>query len=311
MNAPDHKLKKVAYYPGCALEGTGHAYNRSTKALGSALGLELEEVKNWNCCGAMEVKNIDPKIQTYLSSRVLNIAANEMKHDVVMAPCNGCYHNLKKAEYDLAHDQGSRDVVAKLSGKAGHQTYEPGKIETIHALDWIKRAIGEEGLKERVAKSLSGLKVANYYGCMYTRPRHIFPEKDQGPGSESTSKPHFMDDLLSAAGAANVDFPLKTACCGGAHTLSDSDTSTKLVVNIIRAAEAAGADVIATECPTCHSGLEMHQIRAEKNFGVKTKAKIVYFTQLLGLALGLSGRKVGLHENVSDSLEFLKARGLG
>ena len=311
MNAPDHKLKKVAYYPGCALEGTGHAYNRSTKALGSALGLELEEVKNWNCCGAMEVKNIDPKIQTYLSSRVLNIAANEMKHDVVMAPCNGCYHNLKKAEYDLAHDQGSRDVVAKLSGKAGHQTYEPGKIETIHALDWIKRAIGEEGLKERVAKSLSGLKVANYYGCMYTRPRHIFPEKDQGPGSESTSKPHFMDDLLSAAGAENVDFPLKTACCGGAHTLSDSDTSTKLVVNIIRAAEAAGADVIATECPTCHSGLEMHQIRAEKNFGVKTKAKIVYFTQLLGLALGLSGRKVGLHENVSDSLEFLKARGLG
>jgi len=311
MNAPDNKLKKVAYYPGCALEGTGHAYNRSTKALGSALGLELEEVKNWNCCGAMEVKNIDPKIQTYLSSRVLNIAANEMKHDVVMAPCNGCYHNLKKAEYDLAHDQGSRDVVAKLSGKAGHQTYEPGKIETIHALDWIKRAVGEEGLKQRVAKSLSGLKVANYYGCMYTRPRHIFPEKDQGAGSESTSKPHFMDDLLAAAGAENVDFALKTACCGGAHTLSDSDTSTKLVVNIIRAAEAAGADVIATECPTCHSGLEMHQIRAEKNFGVKTKAKVVYFTQLLGLALGLSARKVGLHENVSDSLGFLKARGLG
>jgi heterodisulfide reductase subunit B len=311
MNAPDNKLKKVAYYPGCALEGTGHAYNRSTRAVGDALGLELEEVKNWNCCGAMEVKNIDPKIQTYLSSRVLSIAANEMKHDVVMAPCNGCYHNLKKAEYDLSHDEGSREVVAKLSGKAGHQTYEAGKIETIHALDWIKRAVGEEGLKERVAKSLSGLKVANYYGCMYTRPRHIFPEKDKGPGSESTSKPHFMDDLLAAAGAENVDFPLKTACCGGAHTLSDSDTSTKLVVNIIRAAEAAGADVIATECPTCHSGLEMHQIRAEKNFGVKTKAKIVYFTQLVGLALGLSARKVGLHENVSDSLGFLKARGLG
>ncbi|MDE3177020.1 MAG: CoB--CoM heterodisulfide reductase iron-sulfur subunit B family protein [Pseudomonadota bacterium] len=304
-------MKKVAYYPGCALEGTGHAYNRSTKALGAALGLELEEVKNWNCCGAMEVKNIDPKIQTYLSARVLNIAANEMKHDVVMAPCNGCYHNLKKAEYDLAHDEKSREVVDKLSSKAGHQTYRAGGIETIHALDWIKRAIGEQGLKARVSNSLKGLKVANYYGCMYTRPRHIFPEKDQGPGSESTSKPHFMDDLLAAAGAENVDFPLKTACCGGAHTLSDSDTSTKLVVNIIRAAEASGAEVIATECPTCHSGLEMHQIRAEKKFGFKSKAKIVYFTQLLGLAMGLSGRKVGLHENVSDSIEYLKARGLG
>jgi heterodisulfide reductase subunit B len=311
MSTVPASLKKVAYYPGCALEGAGHAYNRSTKAVGGALGLEIEEVKNWNCCGAMEVKNIDPKVQTYLSSRVMAIAANEMGYGVVMAPCNGCYHNLKKAEYDLAHDPASRDVVDRISAKAGHEAYRPGQIETIHALDWIKRAIGEEGIAKRVKASLKGVRVANYYGCMYTRPRHIFPEKDKGAGSESTSKPHFMDDLLAAAGAENVEFPLKTACCGGAHTLSDSDMSTKLVVNIIRAAEAAGAEVIATECPTCHSGLEMHQIRAEKKFGVKTSAKIVYFTQLLGLALGLSARAVGLQENVSDSIAFLKAKGLG
>ncbi len=304
------KYRKVAYYPGCALEGTGHAYNRSTKAVGKALGLELDEVKNWNCCGAMEVKNIDPKIQTYLSSRVLSIAANEMGYDTVMAPCNGCYHNLKKAEYDLENDAESRAVVERLSTKAGHQTYSSGQAETIHALDWIKEAIGEKGLKARVKNSLKGLKVANYYGCMYTRPRHIFPEKDQGEGSESTSEPHFMDDLLAAAGANNVDFPLKTACCGGAHTLSDSDISTKLVLNILRAAEASGANVIATECPTCHTGLEMHQIRAEKRFGEKTSVKILYFTQLLGLALGLSPRKVGLQENISDSRDLLREKGL-
>ena len=107
--------QKVAYYPGCALEGTGHAYNRSTTAVGKALGLELDEVKNWNCCGAMEVKNIDPKIQTYLSSRVMSIAANEMGHSVVMAPCNGCYHNLKKAEYDLEKDEESKQVVDRIS----------------------------------------------------------------------------------------------------------------------------------------------------------------------------------------------------
>ena len=304
------KYQRVAYYPGCALEGTGHSYNRSTKALGSALGLKLDEVKNWNCCGAMEVKNIDPKVQTYLSSRVMSIAANEMKADVVMAPCNGCYHNLKKAEYDLAHDGESRAVVDRISKKAGHATYQAGQVETIHALDWIKDGVGEEELKRRLKNSLKGLKVANYYGCMYTRPRHIFPEKDQGPGSESTSQPHFMDDLLAAAGAENVDFPLKTACCGGAHTLSDSDTSTKLVLNILQAAEAAGADVIATECPTCHSGLEMHQVRAEKVLGKKTKVKMLYFTQLLGIALGVSARKLGVHENVSDGLELLKEKGL-
>lgn len=307
----EHKYKKVAYYPGCALEGSGHSYNRSTKAIGKELGLELVEVEDWNCCGAMEVKNIDPKLQTYLSSRVMSIAANEMKFDTVMAPCNGCYHNLKKAEYDLSHDKESVAVVDRLSKKAGHETYEAGQIETIHALDWIKQAIGEDGIRARVKNSLKGLKVANYYGCMYTRPRHIFPEKDKGPDSESTLKPHFMDDILAAAGAENVDFPLKTACCGGAHTLSDSDMSTKLVTNILRTAEACGAEVIATECPTCHSGLEMHQIRAEKTLGIKTNVKILYFTQLLGLALGVSPRTLGVHENVSDAMALVKEKGLG
>jgi len=310
MSDSKTKYQEVAYYPGCALEGSGHAYDRSTRALGKALGLKIKEVENWNCCGAMEVKNIDPKLQTYLSSRVMSIAANKMKMNVVMAPCNGCYHNLKKAEYDIAHDPGSAQVVDELSQKAGHETYASGQVETIHALDWIKDAIGEDGLKARVKNSLKGMKIANYYGCMYSRPRHIYPEKDSGPGSESTSKPHFMDDLLAAAGAENVPFPLKTACCGGAHTLSDCDTSTRLVANILRAAELSGAEVIATECPTCHSGLEMHQIRAEKRLGIKTSVKILYFTQLLGLALGLKPRKVGVHENISDSMAYLKEKGL-
>jgi len=304
------KYRKVAYYPGCALEGTGHAYNRSTKEVGKALGLDLVELENWNCCGAMEVKNLDPKLQTYLSARNLAIA-QKMGLDTVMAPCNGCYHNLKKAEHDLAQDAASREVVGRLSEKAGDETYEAGGVTTIHALDWIKEAIGEEELKARTKNSLQGLKIANYYGCMYTRPRHIFPEKDKGPGSESTAKPHFMDDLLAAAGAECVDYPLKTACCGGAHTLSDSDISTKLVLNLLTTAEACSADVIATECPTCHTGLEMHQVRAEKVFGRKTRVKILYFTQLLGMAFGLSARRVGVQENLSDAAALLREKGLG
>jgi heterodisulfide reductase subunit B len=228
-----------------------------------------------------------------------------------MAPCNGCYNNLKKAEHDLGHDTRSREVNAQLSTKAGHTVYEPGKVETIHALDWIKHSVGDDGIKAKVRNSLKGLKVANYYGCMYTRPRHIFPEKDKGPGSESTAKPHYMDELLAAAGAENVDYPLKTACCGGAHALSDSDTSTRLVLNLIETAEACGADVIATECPTCHTGLEMHQVRAEKVLGRKTTIKILYFTQLLGLAMGLSPKTVGIHENLSDSRDLIREKGLG
>jgi heterodisulfide reductase subunit B len=300
-----NKYRSVGYYPGCALEGTGNGYDVSTRAIAKKLGLGLKDVSNWNCCGAMEVKNVDPKIQTYLSARVLSQAVNADGMDVVMAPCNGCYHNLKKAEHDLSHDQASIDVVDKLSTKAGHTTYKAGQAETIHALDWLKATVGEEGLRERTKGKLAGLKIANYYGCMYVRPRHIFPEKDKGPGSESTSQPHFMDDLLAAAGAENVSFPLKTACCGGAHTLSDSDTSTKLVLNILQAAEASGAEVIATECPTCHTGLEMHQVRAEKRFGKKTTVKVLYFTQLLGLALGIGPRALGIHTNISDSMDLI------
>ena len=304
-------LKTVAYYPGCALEGSGHAYNRSTKKIGKKLGLKLVEIKNWNCCGAMEVKNIDPEIQNYLSIRNMMIAKHRMGLDVVMAPCNGCYHNLKKAEYDVKHREETRRTMRKMSKRTGDPEYKTGDVETIHALDWIKHAIGEEKLASLVKNSLKGLRIANYYGCMYTRPRHIFPEKDQGGSSESTTHPHFMDDLLEAAGADIVrDFPLKTACCGGAHTLSDSDTSTRLVLNILKSAEMCGADVIATECPTCHSGLEMHQIRAEETLGVKTRPVMLYFTQLLGIALGISPRRLGIHENVSNSLTLLRKRGL-
>jgi heterodisulfide reductase subunit B2 len=199
--------------------------------------------------------------------------------------------------------------VQDLARKAEDPVYN-GDVRTLHLLEWLMEELGPEGIKERMTKSLNGIRIANYYGCMYTRPRQIFPEKDQGPGSESSYKPHFMDDLLAAAGAVNVDYPLKTACCGGAHTLSDSDTSTQLVLNLLQAAEDSGAEVIATECPTCHSGLEMHQVRAETEFGIKTNVKVLYFTQLLGLAMGLSPRKLGIHENVSDSIGLLKEKGV-
>ncbi|MBK1692894.1 CoB--CoM heterodisulfide reductase iron-sulfur subunit B family protein [Ectothiorhodospira mobilis] len=302
-------MAKVAYYPGCALEGSGGPYHKSTRVLVQSLGLEMEEMPDYNCCGAMEVKNVHPMLQTYLSSRNLAIVAERMGMDTVMAPCNGCYHNLKKAEYETTTSGETMQTVQDLARKAEDPVYA-GDVRTLHLLEWLMEELGPDGLRRKLKKSLNGLRIANYYGCMYTRPRQIFPEKDRGPGSESTYRPHFMDDLLAAAGGVNVDFPLKTACCGGAHTLSDADTSTQLVLNLLQAAEAAGADVIATECPTCHSGLEMHQVRAETEFGITGHVKILYFTQLLGLAMGLSPRKLGIHENVSDSLDLLRAKGV-
>ncbi len=302
-------MAKVAYYPGCALEGSGGPYDRSTRVLVKELGLEMENLRDYNCCGAMEVKNVHPMLQTYLSARNMAIASEQMGMDTVMAPCNGCYHNLKKAEYETATSQDAMNTVQDLARKSDDPVYN-GDVRTLHLLEWLMEELGPEGIKQKMTKSLNGIKIANYYGCMYTRPRQIFPEKDNGPGSDSSYQPHFMDDLLGAAGAVNVDFPLKTSCCGGAHTLSDSDTSTQLVLNLLQSAEDSGAEVIATECPTCHSGLEMHQVRAETEFGIKTDVKVLYFTQLLGLAMGLSPRKLGIHENVSDSIGLLKEKGV-
>ena len=302
-------MSKVAYYPGCALEGTGGPYDKSTRVLVKELGLSMDTLADWNCCGAMEAKNVHPMLQTYMSARNLAIAGERMGYDTVMAPCNGCYHNLKKAEYELATSHQALETVQDLARKSDDPVYR-GDVRTLHLLEWLTEELGPEGIKRKMSKSLKGIKIANYYGCMYTRPRQIFPEKDQGPGSESSYKPHYMDDLLAAAGAVNVDYPLKTACCGGAHTLSDADTSTQLVLNLLQAAEDSGAEVIATECPTCHSGLEMHQVRAEKEFGITTSVRILYFTQLLGLAMGLSPRKLGIHENISDSMGFLKEKGV-
>ena len=178
------KYKKVAYYPGCALEGAAAPYDKSTRAVGKALGLELVDVKDWNCCGAMEVKNVDPEIQTYLSSRVMSKAVNETAQNVVMAPCNGCYHNLKKAEYDIANKDKSKEVVEKISAKAGHKAYEAGEVETIHALDWIKFGYGEEELKEKIKVGLKGLR-SRIITAACIRARAIFSRKKTKAGIAS------------------------------------------------------------------------------------------------------------------------------
>ena len=256
----------------------------------------------------MEVKNVDPKIQTYLSARVLSQAVNEDGMDVVMAPCNGCYHNLKKAEYDLSHDHKvDRCRRQAVSTKAGHETYKAGQAETIHALDWIKDddRRGRPARAHARASSRASRSPTTTAACTCARATS-FPRRTRGRAPKATSRSRTSWTTCSARPVPRTSsFPLKTACCGGAHTLSDSDTSTKLVLNILQAAEASGAEVIATECPTCHTGLEMHQVRAEKRFGKKTSVKILYFTQLLGLALGIGPRKLGIHTNISDSSDLI------
>ena len=133
-------MAKVAYYPGCALEGSGGPYDRSTRALVKELNLEMVNLQDWNCCGAMEVKNIHPMLQTYMSARNMAIASEKMGFDTVMAPCNGCYHNLKKAEYECATSAEAMQTVQDLARKAGYTQYNaiPNEIwdQATDLFDW-------------------------------------------------------------------------------------------------------------------------------------------------------------------------------
>ena len=236
----------------------------------------------------MEVKNIDPKIQTYLSARNLSIA-EDMGFDTVMAPCNGCYHNLKKAEYDLSHDEGSK------RGQPSPFARRPGTRPTSRARSRPStRSTGSSARsvtrasRKRVKKSLKGLKIANYYGCMYTRPATSFPEKDGGRArNRLRSRISWTRFSLRPAPRTSI-IRSRPPVAGVRIRCRTATPPRRLVLNLLETAEACGADVIATECPTCHTGLEMHQVRAEKVLGRKTKVKILYFTQLLGMALGLS-----------------------
>ncbi len=180
------KYKSVAYYPGCALEGHRQRLRRlDARGRARSSGSKLEEVKELELLrrdGGEERRPQDPDLSVL--ARAFDRPSTKTECDVVMAPCNGCYHNLKKAEYDLSHDRKSREVVTKLAQQGWpHAPTRPARSRPSMRSTGSRTTIGEEGLRERTKGSLAGLKVANYYGCMYTRPRHIFPEKDQGPGT--------------------------------------------------------------------------------------------------------------------------------
>ena len=205
-----------------------------------------------------------------------------------MAPCNGCYHNLKKAEYDhrttiRASAASRRSAVAKSRARD-----LPGRPGRDHPCAGLGQGNDWRGRPERTCQELAQRHEGRQLLWLHVYAAASHLSRKRTADREANPLPNRISWMTCWKQPAPrmSSFLLKTACCGGAHTLSDSDTSTRLVANILHAAEASGAEVIATECPTCHSGLEMHQIRAEKRLGIKTNVKIIYFTQLLGMAHG-------------------------
>ena len=282
---------KYAYYPGCSLESIAREYDLSVRAVCSNLGIELAELPDWSCCGASSGHSTNRWLSHALAGRNLALAEREGL-DIAVA-CPACYLRLKTTYTEMKEDSRQRDELVKLID----MPYE-ARYNTRHLLDIIYNDIGLEKVKKRVTKPLRGLKLACYYGCYLVRPPKVVAFDDP-------ENPNSMDMLLDSLGAEVRDWSGKVDCCGGSLSLSKKDIAKQLVGEISEMARQAGAQAIVTACPLCHSNLETRQDTSRQN-----RLPIFYFTELIGLAIGIAEARSWLKKHLIPSLSLLASHGL-
>jgi heterodisulfide reductase subunit B len=266
-------MSSYAYYPGCSAKATGAAYEESLLAVSEALGIELEEIDDWNCCGATAYFSVREKLAMAISARNLALAQT-MGKDIV-APCSACYLGLSKANKYLWEFPETRAHILEAMKIAGLE-YD-GETKVLHALEIFIEENMLAKVKANLKKPLEGLKVAGYVGCQAVRPL----------GFDDPEYPTSLDTIASALGATPVDFPMAARCCGGSQIMTNEDVALRMSKNVLLAAQKAGADIIITTCPLCHMNLDMFQSKVNSHFGTSFNIPVLYFTQLMGVALGL------------------------
>jgi heterodisulfide reductase subunit B len=274
---------KYAYYPGCSLRGTGRAYEESLLAAFAVLGIVVEELHDWNCCGATTYLSVDELTSYALAAR--NLALAENTHMDVIAPCAACYLVLNKTQRYMHEYPDIKLVVTRALASIGLKCGDHVRVR--HPLDVLVNDLGLGAISERVTKPLRALKVAPYYGCQIVRPYATFD--DQGD-------PTTMDRLLQACGAEVVRYPLKTRCCGGSQKGTLPEIGLDLIRYLLTEAKKNGAEVIATVCPLCQFNLECFQ--EEASYGDSLMMPVLYFTQLLAFALGAPAKAVGFDRSL-------------
>ncbi len=274
-------MKKYAYFPGCSLEKMARSYHVSALEATRALGVELQELADWNCCGATAYFHVDELLAYTLCARNLALA-EEACLDLV-APCSGCYKNMF---FTRAHLKKDPDLADHINFALAEDNLRfTGSVAVRHLLEVFVQDVGLEAIKAKVTQPLHGLRVAPYYGCQIMRPR-----KDH----EDLEQPRFFEDLVAATGAEPVDFLLRLRCCGGALIITNRQAALSMVRNLLQSAVQARAAVIATACPLCQVNLECYQHQVNREFGTQFNLPILYFTQLVGLALGIPPERLGI-----------------
>ncbi|ADY56197.1 CoB--CoM heterodisulfide reductase [Syntrophobotulus glycolicus DSM 8271] len=282
---------KYAYFPGCSLSSTGIEFDLSTKEVARLLGIELWEIPGWNCCGASSGHLTDHRLALALPARNMAIA-EEAGLDVAI-PCAACYARSKAVEVAVAGSAKTRQEVEEII----ERPYQ-GKSKARALVDIIANEVSAEAIKEKVRKQLKGLKIACYYGCLLVRPTKM--------GFDDPEDPRTMDRLMQDLGAETVEWAFKTECCGASHLTTKSDVGLPMLEKIFSAAKQAGADCLVTACPMCMNNLDMRQDQVAKAFHKQYSLPVFYFTELMGLAMGIQPQKLGLDKHFVDAMPLVQ-----
>jgi len=288
---------KYAYYPGCSLHSTARDYDISTRAVCQALDIGLEEIPGWICCGASSGHMTSELLS--LSLAVQNLAlAKDMGLDTVIC-CAECYSRLKIANKVMR--SGKNGLVGDVDAAVGSAYRGESKVK--HLLEVVSNEYGLDALQQKVTQDLAELKVAAYYGCLLVRPPEV-------TGFDDPENPTVIDKIITAVGAQAVDWPYKTECCGSSLSLTRTDIVLKLCRDIYQKATERGAECLLVACPMCQANLDMRQSQVNRQYKTDFDLPVLYFTQLIGLALGMKPKELGLNRLIVSPNKLLAAKGL-
>jgi len=282
----------LAYYPGCSQTGTAAEYDRSSRACCAALGVRLVDVPDWTCCGSTPAHTVDHVLAGALAARNL-LQAELLGHDRVTTPCPSCLAALRTASHHLAEEPaadatapGFRAEVERLLDRPA-----PLRASAVSVLQVLTEDVGVPAIAAAVTAPLTGLRVVPYYGCIMNRPPGLMAFDDP-------ENPTALDRLLTACGATVLDYPFKTECCGAAFGMPRLDIMQRLSARLLGMAASCGADAIVVACPLCQMNLDLRRAQVNASAGANHAMPVPYFTQLLGLALGLPEAGLGLDKLV-------------
>ncbi|VBB69484.1 CoB--CoM heterodisulfide reductase subunit B [invertebrate metagenome] len=296
--------KKYTFYPGCASQGTGKHLDTSLRAVLPKLGVELQDIDDWNCCGASIGHVQQGHLATAaLTARNLSRARANGTNDFVTA-CPACYLNSHYFNEQVRNHDAFRSEINAILGAAS-RSYD-GDLHVRHICEVLVNDVGLDRVRENVVKPLKGLKVAGYIGCQTLRP---FAGTERGGRYDTYEEPKFLDNFIEVSGATPIrDFKYKTSCCGGAVSAVSPDKTLHLMEGILKDATDKGADCICTPCALCQTNVEIYQDMVNKQFETSYAMPVVFYSQLWALSFGMDPKKdAAMHQSLLPVHKILSA----